>query len=251
MIKNPANVGPPPKSSSLPDYVYGNLRDDIFGLRLLPGDQVTETDIAAYFDVSRTPVREALQRLQRDGLMQGYVRGGWEVVPVDFKRYEDLYEMRRIIELHAVTRLCRDDTTIDQLLIDDLQKIWCCPVSERQVDGLQVASLDEAFHQTLVRATGNLEMATTFDRLTDRVRIVRRLDFLYGDCVQLTYDEHAAILGAIAKRDSAAALRLMTAHIEDSHVSVRQLTLHHLHSVRNGASAERLPYLPLKMQRLS
>ncbi len=251
MIKNPANVGPPPKSSSLPDYVYGNLRDDIFALRLLPGDQITETDVAAYFDVSRTPVREALQRLQRDGLMQGYVRGGWEVVPVDFKRYEDLYEMRRVIELHAVTRLCQDGSGIDQTLIDGLQKIWCCPVSERLVDGLQVAMRDEEFHQTLVRATGNLEMATTFDRLTDRVRIVRRLDFLYGDCVGLTYDEHAAILAGIAARDRVTAVRLMTAHIEDSHVSVKQLTLHHLHSVRSGASAERLPYLPLKMQRLS
>ncbi|EGF30013.1 transcriptional regulator, GntR family [Oxalobacteraceae bacterium IMCC9480] len=251
MIKNPANVGPPPKSSSLPDYVYGNLRDDIFALRLLPGDQVTESDIAAYFDVSRTPVREALQRLQRDGLMQGYVRGGWEVVPVDFKRYEDLFEMRRVIELYAVTRLCQEGVGIDQSLIDGLQLTWCCPVDQRLVDGLQVATLDEGFHQTLVRATGNLEMATTFDRLTDRVRIVRRLDFLYGDCVQLTYDEHAAILGAITTRDSAAALGLMTAHIEDSHASVRQLTLHHLHNVRVGASAERLPYLPVKMQRLS
>ncbi|MEB0136501.1 GntR family transcriptional regulator [Actimicrobium sp. CCC2.4] len=251
MIKNPANVGPPPKNSSLPDYVYGNLRDDIFALRLLPGDQVTESDIAAYFDVSRTPVREALQRLQRDGLMQGYVRGGWEVVPVDFKRYEDLYEMRRVIELFAVTRLCQDGAGIDQSLIDGLHTAWCCPVEQRLVDGLQVAALDEAFHQTLVRATGNLEMATTFDRLTDRVRIVRRLDFLYGDCVQLTYDEHAAILAGIAARDGASALRLMTAHIEDSHVSVRQLTLHHLHTVRVGASAERLAYLPVKMQRLS
>jgi DNA-binding GntR family transcriptional regulator len=196
-------------------------------------------------------VREALQRLQRDGLMQGYVRGGWEVVPVDFKRYEDLYEMRRVIELHAVTRLCRDGATIDQSLIDGLQTVWCCPVSERLVDGLQVATLDEVFHQTLVLATGNLEMATTFDRLTDRVRIVRRLDFLYSDCVQLTYDEHAAILAGIAARDSATALRLMATHIEDSHTSVQQLTLHHLHSVRTGARAERLPYLPQKMQRLS
>ena len=65
------SVAAEPAKSSLPEYVYARLREDIFEMRLLPGDQVTETEVAAYFKVSRTPVREALQRLQRDGLMQG------------------------------------------------------------------------------------------------------------------------------------------------------------------------------------
>ncbi|MBB5448171.1 DNA-binding GntR family transcriptional regulator [Paraburkholderia sp. WSM4177] len=59
---------------------------------------MTEGSIADRFGVSRTPAREALQRLQSDGLMRGYVRGGWEVVPIDFKRFADLYEMRKLIE---------------------------------------------------------------------------------------------------------------------------------------------------------
>ena len=70
------SVAEEPVKASLPEYVYARLREDIFEMRLLPGDQVTETEVAAYFKVSRTPVREALQRLQSDGLMQGYVRGG-------------------------------------------------------------------------------------------------------------------------------------------------------------------------------
>ncbi|MGF6852747.1 DNA-binding GntR family transcriptional regulator [Paraburkholderia sp. CI3] len=84
-------TGIPPSRA---DHVYVSVREDIFDMRLLPGDRVTEGSIAERFGVSRTPAREALQRLQSDGLMRGYVRGGWEVVPVDFKRFEDLYEMR-------------------------------------------------------------------------------------------------------------------------------------------------------------
>ncbi|MFT5643004.1 MAG: DNA-binding GntR family transcriptional regulator [Janthinobacterium sp.] len=239
------------KSGSRAEYVYAQLRADIFEMRLLPGDQVTETDIAAYFNVSRTPVREALQRLQRDGLMQGYVRGGWEVVPIDFKRYEDLYELRKVIELYAITRLCADDAVVDKSLIAALSTTWCCPESERLRDGSQVATLDEVFHQTLVRATGNVEMANVFERLTDRVRIVRRLDFVYGDCVQSTYEEHIDILAHLDAREGAAALRLMTEHIEGSHANVNELTLQRLHNVRTQAKAERLRYVLLRVQRQS
>lgn len=242
----------PAKAGSLPEYVYARLREDIFEMRLLPGDQITETEIAAYFKVSRTPVREALQRLQGDGLMQGYVRGGWEVVPIDFKRFDDLYELRKLIETHAVTRLCArsaDAGGIDAGLIDSLKAVWCVPPAARLCDGREVAMLDEAFHQTLVRATGNLEMAGVFDRLTDRIRIVRRLDFVYGDCVQSTYDEHAAILARIGAHDAGNAVKLMTEHIEGSHAEVNQITLHRLHSARASASAERLAYVPVKVRR--
>lgn len=251
-----AAAGESAKSGSLPEYVYAKLREDIFEMRLLPGDQITETDIATYFEVSRTPVREALQRLQSDGLVQGYVRGGWEVVPINLKRFEDLYEFRKLIEVHAVNRLCAglagelvDNSAINGALIDSLKAVWCVPLSERLTDGRLVAALDEAFHQTLVRASGNLEMATAFDRLTDRIRIVRRLDFVYGDCVQSTYDEHAAILAQISAHASAEANRLITEHIEGSHAEVNQITLHSLHSARAAAATERVRYAAVKVLR--
>ncbi|WP_394788600.1 GntR family transcriptional regulator [Rhodoferax sp.] len=239
------------RAGSLPEYVYGRLREDIFDMRLLPGDQTTETEVAAYFNVSRTPVREALQRLQSDGLMQGYVRGGWEVVPIDFKRFEDLYELRTLIETHAVKRLCTisDGARINAGMIDSLKSVWCVPREQRVLDGKQAAELDEIFHQTLVRASGNLEMAQAFDRLTDRIRIVRRLDFLYGDCVQSTYDEHAAILASIGARAADAALQQITEHIDGSHADVNQITLHRLHSARASASAVPLPYVAVRVRR--
>jgi len=249
------SVAEEPVKASLPEYVYARLREDIFEMRLLPGDQVTETEVAAYFKVSRTPVREALQRLQSDGLMQGYVRGGWEVVPMDFKRFADLYELRQLIEVHAVTRLCAGPVegkqAVDMSQINALKADWCIPQAQRLADGRAVAALDECFHQTLVRATGNQEMASAFDRLTDRIRIVRRLDFVYGDCVGSTYDEHAAILANIEARNGAEAVRLITEHIDGSHAEVNQITLHRLHSARASASAagERLPYVTVRVMR--
>jgi len=239
------------RSGSLPEYVYARLREDIFDMRLLPGDQITETEIAAYFKVSRTPVRQALQRLQGDGLMQGYVRGGWEVVPMDFKRFSDLYEMRKLIETHVVRRLCTRDPAhpLDLSCIEGLRRVWCVPGSARELDGPKASLLDEQFHQTLVRAAGNQEMADAFDRLTDRIRIVRRLDFLYGDCLHSTYEEHAAILDCIAAGDADEAVRRMGEHIDGSHAEVNQITLHRLHSARATSTTKPPPYVAVRVRR--
>ena len=113
--------------ASRADLVYLSVREDIFDMHLLPGDRVTEASIAERFGVSRTPAREALQRLQGDGLMRGYVRGGWEVVPIDFKRFDDLYEMRQLIESFALAKLFGTDGRLRPevaQLVDRLEQVW-------------------------------------------------------------------------------------------------------------------------------
>lgn len=215
------------------EVVYQQLRDDIFELRSLPGERLTEGAIAERFGVSRTPAREALQRLQSDGLMQGYVRGGWEVVPINFKRFDDLYEMRELIETFAVRKLCVVPLDEDvRRLIDDLGEVWNVPAAVRNRDGRKVAELDEAFHYALVEATGNDELTAALQRVTDRIRVVRWLDLVHGDCIDETYEEHGAILDAIRAGDLAAVVARTAAHIRGSQAEVRKLTLHRLHSVR-------------------
>jgi DNA-binding GntR family transcriptional regulator len=245
----PITAPAPGGAASRASYVYSQLRDDIFELRLLPGDRLTEGAIAERFNVSRTPAREALQRLQGDGLMQGYVRGGWEVVPIDFKRFDDLYEMRELIETFAIRRLCQRDAPLSpelNRLLDQLDAIWQAPPGARLTDGREVAVLDEAFHLALVSAADNDELAAALQRVTDRIRVVRRLDLVYGDCIDETYAEHAAILAAIRAGDTDAALACITRHIQGSQAEVRKLTVHRLHSVRTKAGRAAVSGAPLK-----
>jgi DNA-binding GntR family transcriptional regulator len=241
-----------PRASSLAERVYSQLRDDIFELRLLPGDRLTEGGVAARFDVSRTPAREALQRLQSDGLMQGYIRSGWQVVPIDFKRFDDLYEMRELIETFAVKKLCGGDNPDRErisAMLDKLDTIWSVPASERLMDGREVAALDEAFHQALVTAADNAELTSVFAGVTDRIRIVRRLDFVYGDCIQSAYDEHAALLRELRARRVREALALITTHISGSRADAQQLTLQRLHHVRTKSAPAASLYLPRRTLR--
>lgn len=241
----PAPTPVPPEiaeSISRADRVYAQLRDDIFEMRLLPGDRITEAGVAERFEVSRTPAREALQRLQADGLMQGYVRGGWEVVPIDFKRFDDLYEMRELIETFAVRKICNmlaaaeNETSQVRSMLDALAAVWAKPATEQMSDGREAAALDEAFHQALVEATGNAELASAMRNVTDRIRIVRRLDFVYGDCIAQTYAEHAAILRAIREARTDDALALLRDHIRTSRTEVSKLTLHRLQGARTSVA---------------
>ncbi len=235
------------RSPSRADHVYFSVREDIFEMRLLPGDRLTEGSIAERFDVSRTPAREALQRLQSDGLMRGYVRGGWEVVPFDFKRFDDLYEMRKLIETFAISRLFNDDAPLSAEvlhMLDELDRVWKVPRKQRVREGQRMVSLDESFHHALVRAAGNEELIGAMQRVTDRIRVVRRLDLVYGDCIDDTYDEHIAILDAIRNREAAQSVALIARHIEGSQAEVRTLTVERLQSVRTAMTPGRTPYAP-------
>ena len=83
---------PSPLHASLADTVYDKVKDDIAEFRLVPGDRFTETEVATRLGVSRTPVRQALFRLQREGFVQVHFRSGWQVCPFDFEMFEHLYD---------------------------------------------------------------------------------------------------------------------------------------------------------------
>jgi len=107
---------------------------------------------------------------------------------------------------------------------------------ERHPVKAMVDRLDEAFHSSLVHAIGNQEMARVHDDITERIRIIRRLDFTKKARVEATYDEHARILRAITRRRTDEAQHLLRAHIEQSKLEVRQITLDMLYQARHKAS---------------
>ncbi|MGN6578660.1 MAG: GntR family transcriptional regulator, partial [Bordetella sp.] len=88
------------------DDVYELLKRDIGEFRLVPGDRFTEGEISERLGVSRTPVRQALFRLQQEGHIEVLFRSGWRVLPFDFKQFEQLYDFRQVLETEAVRRLC-------------------------------------------------------------------------------------------------------------------------------------------------
>jgi DNA-binding GntR family transcriptional regulator len=210
--------------------VYDQLKALMHDFQLVPGDRFSEAELAARLGVSRTPVREALFKLRNEGLLDVESKSGWFVRPIDFDRLEQLYDLRVLLEGACVARLCAQAQAIPAL--DELKAVWLVPVAERLSDGNTVGALDEQFHATLVRAAGNAEIARVHWDVTERIRIIRHLDFTRPDRVEATYQEHAKILRSIMQRKADQAQLLLASHIEQSKAEVRRISLATLHEAK-------------------
>ena len=215
---------------SLAELAYERIKARIFDFDLLPGDRFTETEMAEALSMSRTPAREALYRLEREGFLQVHLRVGWSVRPFDFRQFEHNYDLRLILEEASVRRLCE---LPERPRLDALKDVWLVPKAERLASSKEVASLDETFHTTLVDAAGNPEVARCHRDVTERIRIIRRLDFTQAHRIDRTYDEHAQILRAVIRRRADEANRLLRSHIEASKAEVRKITVHRLYAARD------------------
>jgi len=206
--------------------VYERIKGDIFEFRLLPGTRFSENEVASRARVSRTPVREALFRLEREGYLEVHAKSGWSVRPLDFEALDHVYDLRVVLECAALEKLCAGQP---RAALAGLAKVWLVAPRSRLTDGVRVARQDEEFHATLVAAAGNPELTRAHQTITERIRIVRRLDFTHPERIAYTYIEHGQILRAILARKAARAASLLRGHIETSKREVRKISLHRLH----------------------
>jgi DNA-binding GntR family transcriptional regulator len=227
----------PYSANPLAEQVYQLLRRDIFSFRLFPGDRFSESEIAQHYGVSRTPMRDALFRVRREGYLEVGFRRGWKVADIDFQRLDQLYDLRIVLELASLDRLAAHAPT--HRVIDELKTIWCIAPGSRESDPATLFGMDEGFHRGLIGATGNGEMLRVHNEVTERIRIVRRLDFLKAHRTSATYEEHAAILNLIDRGKLAEAHIVLRAHITQSKLEVRKITL----SMLTGARDSKLPFV--------
>ena len=231
-VPNTAALNGHAPRDALAEQVYTQLKAELHDFRWVPGDRFTEAQLGARLGMSRTPIREALFRLRNEGLLDVEAKAGWFVRPIDFERVDQLYDLRVVLESASLTRLA-------QLLeeppeLQQLKQAWLVPTNERLADGRQVGELDERFHAQLVAAAGNREIMRVHQEVTERIRIVRRLDFTRADRIDATYAEHAKILRAVLQRKADHAQLLLRSHIEQSKLEVRKITLQALQDARAG-----------------
>ena len=138
--------------------------------------------------------------------------------------------MRAVLECAAVDLLVAAPDLAPRL--HALTALWCIPVADRLSEKSVVSRHDENFHMALLQACGNLEMARIHRDITDRIRIVRRLEFTRDYRIDVTYDEHSRILQALLQRDGLQAKVLLQKHIRVSRDEVKNITLHMLQNAK-------------------
>jgi DNA-binding GntR family transcriptional regulator len=218
---------------TLADIAYKSLKRKIFELSYMPGEKLSEAELSETLGLSRTPLRQALQRLQHEGLLEGQPKVGWLIPPLDFNRLDNLYDFRILIECFAVRAYCLSEKPSKQL--EELIKIWRVKGSARIQEQEGMCALDESFHTSIVCLASNPEISKTHREITEKIRIIRRLDFTKRNRIATTYQEHDQILKAVYARRSDEAQRLITAHISQSKLEVRKITLEMLYNARQSS----------------
>jgi DNA-binding GntR family transcriptional regulator len=190
--------------------VYGQLVERVIAFDFKPGDRLNEGALARELGVSRTPIREALNRLTADGFLshslgQGFFRRRPEVSEIF-----NLYEFRQLIETGAVSIAVSRATSADLDSLDDFLKKSVALGPECPVD--ELVHVDELFHERIAAMTGNDEMLKALKNINRRIRFVRWIDM--NNRRQWTQGEHRKILDAVRGGDSQLASSLMSEHIE-------------------------------------
>jgi DNA-binding GntR family transcriptional regulator len=209
-----------PPSPSQADRVYGQLR-----LRLLQGElpeavALVEQQLAAEYDTSRTPVREALRRLEGDGHLVRDRAGRLRPSAPSIESMAELYEVRVALEELTVRRAaaCGDSDALAALHARWLA-LAAAPRARPDPDFVRT---DESFHLAIAAAAGNAVAARMLADLNQRIRVLRMHEFTTAARIGSTIAEHLEIVEAIREREPDAAAAFMRAHVERSALVARR-----------------------------
>lgn len=208
------------KPLTLADQVFDRLENDIFTGVYARGRVLTETKLCEELGVSRTPVREALKRLEQEHIVESHSRG---LVVIGISREDALtiYEVRRRIEGLAAA-MCAENASEEQLKqfrdIVELQE-FC---AEKQ-DAEKVRALDTQFHDLIYRACGSVVLYDTLMPLHKKIQKYRKASVEVHGRAEESAKEHRRIYEAIAARDPAAAEEAMLSHIARAQSTISEL----------------------------
>lgn len=193
------------------DRAYRALQEGILNGSISPGQRLIETAICEWLQVSRTPARDALRRLQASGLVEAAPGGGLQVVSYDVNALYELYVVREVLEGTAAGEAAKNATAAELRALEDSIK------SQRSIaeDINLFADENKTFHAQIYQAAHNRFLTRTLHALHDSVALLGPTAINTPEWVKLAIDQHCEIASAIAQRDSAKATEAMRAHIRN------------------------------------
>jgi DNA-binding GntR family transcriptional regulator len=193
------------------DWVYEELKSAIVDLRLAPGDPLREAALAEQLGVSKTPIREALTRLEQEGLVETTSFKGAVVSGYSRQDLIEIYELRELLENAAARAAAESMPDADR---DRLRRI-CRESRELKTgnDAAGLATLISAFDDVLFDQVRNSRIRALIENLQAHLTRIGQLTAEIPGRIEASVDEHEKILEAIAARDPEQAERQMSAHI--------------------------------------
>ena len=202
----------------LREVVFNTLRQAILRGELKPGERLMEIQLANKLGVSRTPIREALRKLELEGLVNMVPRKGAEVADITEKSLRDVLEVRKALEELSVQLACEKITEEE---IEELKR-----VAERFKDTLddqdvtKIAEADVAFHDVIYTATDNQKLILLLNNLREQMYRYRVEYLKKEEAYPQLIAEHEELIDNISKRNKEEATRIMCEHIDNQVATV-------------------------------
>lgn len=201
-----------PRHGARSQHAYHELREAIQRGTLKPGQRVMEIEIADWLKVSRTPVRDAIRRLEAEGMLEHERRNGLVVRQLDRQAVMELYVMREVLESTAARLCARHASDMEAAELGDLLKV------ERGLQGdyAKLASHNRRFHEAIHRGAHNRYLEKSLSTVNDSMWLLGSSQMLLPNRAKTALAEHAAIAAAIQKRDPDAAENAARAHVREA-----------------------------------
>ena len=203
---------------SLADRVFDRLERDILSGELAENTQLSENMLSKKLGVSRTPVREALRRLEQEGLVASESGRGTVVLGVNRQDLCDIFEIRIKLEGMAAARaasVITDGQLAELERVADLQQFYLS-----RGDAASISETDSRFHQLLYRFSSSRVLEDVLGSLHHRIQRFRRLSMESPERAERSVSEHRAILEALRGHDPELAERLLSEHIRNARDSM-------------------------------
>jgi DNA-binding GntR family transcriptional regulator len=197
------------RTSLSSDDIYERVKDMAARFEFRPNERINEIELSKALAVSRTPLREVLNRLMVEGFLTRSQNKGFIGRPLDPRQILDLYEFRRGLEGCTLLLACQRATEQDIAELEDFTRA-STDVPEDE-DASKLVALDEAFHLRIARMSGNAEYERALDNVNARIRYIRWIDMQRRRTY--TQAEHMAIVQALKQRNAGEAGELLERHI--------------------------------------
>lgn len=201
--------------------IFDALRDEIIALKLTPGTILSRIELQTRFGLSSSPIRDALIRLQVEGLVDIFPQHATVVSPIDLERARQAQFLRRSVELEIVRQLALDPGTAPLQKLRSLirQQATLAELGEYET----FTTLDHAFHRAMYEAVRLVDLWDLVRRQGGHIDRLRRLNLPVSGKMQGIIEDHTAIVDAIAAGNPAAAQEALRDHLSRSIQFVGQL----------------------------
>ncbi len=196
------------------ELLYNKIKQDIINQALKPGERLPERELAEKFNVSRTPIRQVLQKLASEGLVEYVPYRGAFIKDLTIEEFKEITELRMLLEKYAVETCCSFIeegvlNQIDAIIIKQHEAINLKDVKEYSL-------LDQEFHYLLVKATNNKELQYHFQILNQKSYLSRVRTLALPGQMERSIAEHKEIVKWIKEKDKDKAGSKASAHVEDA-----------------------------------